>query len=240
MNAQVKNDFNSRLIAAVDGYKKSSKDFVTLVIESATQFWDNSDNAQKATDLVNAVGAFGKLQSRIKTLIVEFCPVASVEDDKGVLKFSNSESWANLRKSIKDEKDATKKATLQKKLDEKKANYLASLEKFKDADLNSVFKDYKENQDKFFTPYTKVDKATSKATSTGAELIARLMLSFSDMSLEDAKLKITSAINGLTSSEIESAKKAVLSKTPLKVEPEQQPQPEATTSEGEAPKNQAA
>ncbi|EHY6648645.1 hypothetical protein K4M64_004543 [Salmonella enterica] len=77
-------------------------------------------------------------------------------------------------------------------------------------------------------------KAADKISNVGADLIARLILS--GVSVEDAKKKLISSIDALTSSEIEEAKKAVLSKTKLKPQ-EETPEDKAVK---EAATNKAA
>ncbi|EKE9051049.1 hypothetical protein OXE08_004516 [Salmonella enterica] len=224
--------FEQKLDSAVNNYNSSSKAFVELLIDAVDIYWKNSSNAGKIELLVNKLAAHTKLQTKVITLAKTFAPVDYVVDETTKdRKFSDSEAWKTLNKKIKDESNAEKKKELTESKAKKVAAYKAALELFRVADVNSVFTNYLKPDKKYFTPYKKADKATSKATDTGADLIARLLLSFPEMTLEDAKTKITAAINGLTSAEIENAKKAVLDKTPLQSAPQ---------AETESPNSQAA
>ncbi|EAQ9051862.1 hypothetical protein D8V62_23790 [Salmonella enterica] len=222
--------FDQRLNDAVKNYKSSSKVFVDLLLESVDQFWNNN-SATKLGNLINALGGYEKIQSRIKALGQVFCPVSyEFLADQGHYKASDSESWANLKKAAKDSSDTVKQDKKKKELAEKTAAYALLIKKFKEAAPASVFENPFVNQTKYFKA-VKASKVVDKQATTATNLIAMLLLSFPDMTIEDAKTKLTAAIVGVATSDIEEAKKEILKKTPRKPEeaPAQEPAPQPET-----------
>lgn len=207
--------FDQRLNDAVQNYKSSSKVFVDLLLESVDQFWTNN-SATKLGNLINALGGYEKIQSRIKVLGQMLCPVSyEFLADKGHYKASDSESWANLKKAAKDSSDTVKQDKKKKELAEKTAAYALLINRFKEAAPASVFENPFDNQTKYFKA-VKASKVVDKQATTATNLIAMLLLSFPDMTIEDAKTKLTAAIVGVATSDIEEAKKEILKKTPIK------------------------
>jgi len=223
--------FDQRLNEAVRNYKSSSKVFVDLLLESVDQFWTNN-SATKLGNLINALGGYEKIQSRIKVLGQTLCPVAyNFDDEKGHYVASDSESWANLKKAAKDSSDTEKQDKKKKELAEKTASYALLINKFKEAAPSSVFENPFDKQTTYFKAVAS-SKVVTKQADTAAKLLATLLLSDPELTVEDAKTKLTAAITGVTASDISKAKDAILKKTPLKpvVEtPEQDPAPQPET-----------
>ncbi|EJT3982441.1 hypothetical protein N2U02_004479 [Salmonella enterica] len=222
-----KSEYETRLETAVSNYKSASKPLVTLLIEAVDHFWTNSQSADKIANFVNAVGGFPKLYEKAKTTFVELAPIQFVEVDKetGKVSAKQSDSWVNIKKEAK-KGTVTQLFNYPQKLKEKTDKYKAALEAYKALDLNSILSTPSKDKDDSFKSTTPA-KAVAKASTTGAALIARLMLSDPAMTFEDARSKISKAIEALSQSEIETAKKKITDKekytAPVVEAPAQEP-----------------
>ncbi|EIH1265669.1 hypothetical protein LLL17_004299 [Salmonella enterica] len=210
-------DFDNRVKLAVDNYTKSSKVFVTLLIEAVEIFNGNSQNAGKISVLVNKLAPFPRLQSAAKAISAELCPVQFVEDDKGNFTASVSKTYSNLVKDSKDEKRADQSDKI-KELSTINERFKTRLAKYKERSYNSLLatRNYDEvEQPNYFKP-VKIDKLESKISDLATNLIAVAMLSNPAMTREEVITKLVAKVNAVVDSEVEAAKALIVAKTPIK------------------------
>lgn len=203
--------FDNRVKLAVEGYKKSSKPLVNLLIEAVEIFNGDSNNAAKISYFVNQLAPFPRLQAAAKAISQELAPIQFKEDENGVFTASVAKSYTNL---VKDAKNNETKAA---KLKEENDLYARRLAKYKERNYNSLL-DTRDYGDGVTTKYFKavsIDKLEVKIKDLATNLVAVALLSNPKMTREEVIQKLTAKISGIVESEISTVQEAILTKTPL-------------------------
>lgn len=198
--------FNAEVSKVVTSLKGADKSLVDLVAAAGYRWFDESKDRGSNNvieNLITSLSDFPNMQKKTVAVLAKFVPITFEEKENDDGTFSYTITTVIALKAL--DEDA-------------KANYIKAIDDFVSLKLIRITdygKKTAEDNTRYFKP-VKVTKAQEKVSNVGADMVARLILSGS--TFDDAKTKIAAAITGLTASEVETAKAAILAKTPIKEE----------------------